>query len=143
MFQSPFPALSLVTCCPLLAHGLAQNISLTTVACCVWLSRVSLYVLEKEALSMGRKHREKKMSDKEAEENLTAKLVETGYREQLKKKVSLTWTHSLDIFSAFHIYHLFYFVLVSTLFIYQYQDTFTLLSFSWLRSWRRAAGRSR
>ena len=37
---------------------------------------------------MGRKHREKKMSDKEAEENLTAKLVETGYREELKKKVS-------------------------------------------------------
>ena len=36
---------------------------------------------------MGRKHREKKMSDKEAEENLTAKLVETGYREELKKKV--------------------------------------------------------
>merc|ERR1711936_509166 len=57
------------------------------VACCVWLSRVSLYVLEKEALSMGRKHREKKMSDKEAEENLTAKLVETGYREELKKKL--------------------------------------------------------
>ena len=27
------------------------------------------------------------MSDREAEENLTAKLVETGYREELKKKV--------------------------------------------------------
>ena len=36
---------------------------------------------------MGRKHRAKKMSDKQAEENLTAKLVETGYREELKKKV--------------------------------------------------------
>ena len=36
---------------------------------------------------MGRKHREKKMSDKEAEENLTAKLTETGYREELKRKV--------------------------------------------------------
>ena len=39
---------------------------------------------------MGRRHRgEKKLSDKEAEENLTAKLVETGYREELKKKVKL------------------------------------------------------
>ena len=39
---------------------------------------------------MGRRHRgEKKLSDREAEENLTAKLVETGYREELKKKVNL------------------------------------------------------
>ena len=36
---------------------------------------------------MGRRHREKKLSDREAEENLTAKLVETGFREELKKKV--------------------------------------------------------
>merc|ERR1712111_190408 len=38
--------------------------------------------------TMGRRHRgEKKLSDREAEENLTAKLVETGYREELKKKL--------------------------------------------------------
>ena len=38
---------------------------------------------------MGRRHhREKKMSEREAEENLTAKLEESGYREELKKKVS-------------------------------------------------------
>ena len=36
---------------------------------------------------MGRKHREKKLTDKEAEEQLTAKLVDTGYREVIKKKV--------------------------------------------------------
>ena len=37
---------------------------------------------------MGRRHhREKKMTEKEAEENLTAKLEESGYREELKKKV--------------------------------------------------------
>lgn len=36
---------------------------------------------------MGRKHREKKLTDKEAEEQLTAKLVDTGYREVLKKKL--------------------------------------------------------
>ena len=36
---------------------------------------------------MGRKHRDKKLSDKEAEDNLNSKLVETGYREELKKKV--------------------------------------------------------
>ena len=45
---------------------------------------------------MGRKHREKKMSDKEAEENLTAKLVETGYREELKKKVREHQNESLN-----------------------------------------------
>ena len=39
---------------------------------------------------MGRRHhREKKMSEREAEENLTAKLEESGYREELKKKVCL------------------------------------------------------
>ena len=37
---------------------------------------------------MGRRHhREKKMTEKEAEGNLTAKLEESGYREELKKKV--------------------------------------------------------
>ena len=70
---------------------------------------------------MGRKHREKKMSDKEAEENLTAKLVETGYREELKKKVredqSLE-THSrrklavkLTLFPCVESRHLFDFLL--------------------------------
>merc|ERR1712110_1278167 len=50
---------------------------------------VTVYILTVVSISviMGRKHREKKMSDKEAEENLTAKLVETGYREELKKKL--------------------------------------------------------
>jgi len=39
---------------------------------------------------MGRRHhREKKMSEREAEQNLTAKLEESGYREELKKKVCL------------------------------------------------------
>jgi len=37
---------------------------------------------------MGRRHhREKKMSEREAEQNLTAKLEESGYREELKKKL--------------------------------------------------------
>merc|ERR1712203_43665 len=34
-----------------------------------------------------RHHREKKMTEKEADENLTAKLEESGYREELKKKL--------------------------------------------------------
>ena len=46
---------------------------------------------------MGRKHRDKKLSDKEAEDNINSKLVETGYREELKKKVKIYFQISFYI----------------------------------------------
>ena len=61
---------------------------LATVAWLLFCCLVSSDFDPKPRKTMGRRHhREKKMTEKEADENLTAKLEESGYREELKKKV--------------------------------------------------------